>query len=392
MTNNKNKITNSIILFLSIIFLIIGYNLIIESVGNKKYNLKDYIITEELKPAFDNNNIPVAFASDNNYVKYLSVAIVSLTDNMSKDYNYDIVILEDNIKDKNKRLLLKQIKDFKNVSLRFIDINRYFDKNKDVEFYLVDGAKYLTRSMYNRFFIPDIFKNYDKVIYLDCDILINSDLVDLYKINLGDNMIGGVTINENYLASNPNLTNEVKNDTKKFFNIENYSSSFYINSGVILYDIVNCNNYNFVEKCLEFIKLNKDAFSPDQDAINVVCYKKIYYLDYRYNFLAYLYTDLPETRKYILDDAKIIHFAVHHPLNKALYSHSIGKWIETSFKSPFFKNKKKYLPITIYKLELTLLRYKICYKIYRSEKRLKKYKEKIENLEKRVKFIEGIDK
>ena len=89
----------------------------------------------ELKPAFNNNNIAIAFASDENYVKYLSVAIISLTDNMSKDYNYDIVILEDKIKDKSKLLLLEQVKDFKNVSLRFIDINRYFDEYKDVGFY-----------------------------------------------------------------------------------------------------------------------------------------------------------------------------------------------------------------------------------------------------------------
>ena len=63
--------------------------------------LKDHTINEELKPIFDNSNnntIPIVFASDENYVKYLSVAIISLTDNMSKDYNYDIVILEDKIK------------------------------------------------------------------------------------------------------------------------------------------------------------------------------------------------------------------------------------------------------------------------------------------------------
>ena len=49
---------------------------------------------------------------------------------MSKDYNYDIVILEDKIKDKNKWLLLEKVKDFKNVSMRFIDISEYFKKIK----------------------------------------------------------------------------------------------------------------------------------------------------------------------------------------------------------------------------------------------------------------------
>lgn len=44
-------------------------------INNKKYYSKDYTITEELQPAFDNNNIAVALASDNNYAKYLSVAL-----------------------------------------------------------------------------------------------------------------------------------------------------------------------------------------------------------------------------------------------------------------------------------------------------------------------------
>ena len=140
---------------------------------------------EELKPIFDNSNnntIPIAFASDNNYVKYLSVAIISLTDNMSKDYNYDIVILEDKIKDKSKWLLLEQVKNFKNVSLRFIDINKYFDEYKYIDFHTSD---YITRSTYNRLFIPNIFNKYDKVLYLDVDILINYNLVDLYNTELG---------------------------------------------------------------------------------------------------------------------------------------------------------------------------------------------------------------
>ena len=150
-------------------------------INNKKYNIMDSIVTDELKPAFNNNNIAIAFASDNNYVKYLSVAIISLTDNMSKDYNYDIVILEDKIKDKSKLLLLEQVKDFKNVSLRFIDINKYFDKYKYIDFHTRD---YITRSTYNRLFIPEIFKNHNKILYLDVDTLINDNLVELYQTDL----------------------------------------------------------------------------------------------------------------------------------------------------------------------------------------------------------------
>ena len=183
----------------------------------------------ELKPAFNNNNIAIAFASDNNYVKYLSVAIISLTDNMSKDYNYDIVILEDKIKDKSKWLLLEQVKDFKNVSLRFIDINRYFDKYKDAEFYTLKNISYITRSAYSRFFIPEIFYNYNKVLYLDVDTLINDNLVELYQTDLENYLIAGAI----HIKNNPtfdyfNREDAIKetNRLQRLYNIKNYSNFF----------------------------------------------------------------------------------------------------------------------------------------------------------------------
>lgn len=388
--NNKKKIIGYILLLLSFIFLIrmvytTIYSSITEFIDSREYNLKDYIITEELKPAFNKNNISVAFASDNNYVKYLSVAIVSLTDNMSKDYNYDIVILEDNIKDKNKRLLLKQIKDFKNISLRFIDINKHFDENKDVDFYL---NKHFTKSIYSRLFIPNIFKNYEKVIYLDVDILIKCNLIELYNTGLGDNLIGGVAHIEFDPIFNPKGKNEGKNlenRLSKLYNIKDYSILSYINSGVILYNVANCSSQDFIKKCLNFIKSHKDATEPDQDTINGVCYRKIQYLDYGYNLLPF-YVDKIE--------AKIVHFYCYNYKpwninsdNELNDNEQYAYWIKTSLKSPFFSNKKTKLK----ELRINLMVNKIISKMYRSEELIKIYKTKIKNIENRIEFIESIE-
>ena len=49
-------------------------------------------------------------------------------------------------------------------------------------------------------FIPSIFPEYDKVIYLDSDIVVNCDIAELYNKDMGDNIIGAVkdmTINTN---------------------------------------------------------------------------------------------------------------------------------------------------------------------------------------------------
>ena len=204
--------------------------------ARESFNNIENSFNGELKPAFNNNNIAIAFASDNNYVKYLSVAIISLTDNMSKDYNYDIVILEDKIKDKSKLLLLEQVKDFKNVSLRFIDINKYFKNNEDIKF--KGETRHLTRSTYSRLFIPDIFKHYNKVIYLDVDILINDNLIELYNTDSENYLIVGVKHTNSYSFKLEYIT-KTKGEgiEKKVLNIDNYIEDSHINAGVILYNI-----------------------------------------------------------------------------------------------------------------------------------------------------------
>ena len=351
----------------------------------------------ELKPAFNNNNIAIAFASDNNYVKYLSVAIISLTDNMSKDYNYDIVILEDKIKDKSKLLLLEQVKDFKNVSLRFIDINRYFDKYKNVEFYTLENISYITKSMYSRFFIPKIFYNYNKVLYLDVDTLINDNLVELYQTDLENYLIAGAIHIENnptFNYFNREITIKESNRLQKLYNIKNYSNFFYINSGVILYNIYNCNKYNFTEKNIKFIKLHDNALYPDQDAINKICYNKIYYIDQAYNFNS-IFFDTSEI------SPKILRF--YGPEKPLKLSTSINinlatsKWIKIYIGSPFFnrKNRKKFLFTSksqLIKCKILSIRYKVCRKIYKSKKRVKKYEQKIIDIKNTTETLKDIIK
>ena len=121
------------------------------------------------------------------------------------------------------------MKDFKNVSLRFIDINKYFDKYKNVEFYTLENISYITKSMYSRFFIPKIFYNYNKVLYLDVDTLINDNLVELYQTDLENYLIAGAI----HIKNNPtfdyfNREDAIKetNRLQRLYNIKNYSNFF----------------------------------------------------------------------------------------------------------------------------------------------------------------------
>ena len=54
-----------------------------------------------------NQNVPIFFASDENYVPYLDVAIISIIKNASKNNNYEIIILNSDISEESQNKLLK---------------------------------------------------------------------------------------------------------------------------------------------------------------------------------------------------------------------------------------------------------------------------------------------
>ena len=55
-------------------------------------NLSDFI-----SPAFQKNNIPVVFATDENWGIFLSVVIKSILETSSESNNYDLIVLEEQL-------------------------------------------------------------------------------------------------------------------------------------------------------------------------------------------------------------------------------------------------------------------------------------------------------
>ena len=95
--------------------------------------------------------IPICFATDDNYVPFLAVAITSLLDNASKDNFYRIFVLTTHLKDENIASILKQKTE--NSSIEFISLAKELDKVQNM-FHLRD---YYSKETYYRIFIPNLF-------------------------------------------------------------------------------------------------------------------------------------------------------------------------------------------------------------------------------------------
>ena len=130
--------------------------------------------------------IPLVFAVDNNYAPFLCVALKSILDKASADYFYSIYVLNTGISQKNIRRL--KVYNTQRSSIEFVDVS---DRLNSIG-YKLHLRDYYTNTIYYRFFIPALFPQYEKILYLDCDIILNEDISKLYNVNLDENILAAV--------------------------------------------------------------------------------------------------------------------------------------------------------------------------------------------------------
>ena len=276
------------------------YNLNYELV-NRKWELDKYKIQEELFP-MRKKSIPIVFNCDNSFTKYMSVAIQSIISNASSDNFYDIIILHHDISDQNIRIL-KQYYDTKFSSIRFYNMKKFIHKYKVNLWFTTNHIK---SCAYYRIFVSEIFSHFEKLIYLDADLILKTDIAKLYNEKLGDNVIGAV---KDFAISNvtkdDNLYENFKDlyayltQTLKIEKMENY-----FNSGVLLIDVKKIKKY--FNAFVNTTKIN-NRFFHDQNILNSVLQKKCKALDISWN-IQQNGPNSPQLEFYSLKNAKILHF------------------------------------------------------------------------------------
>ncbi|STR63514.1 glycosyltransferase [Klebsiella michiganensis] len=86
----------------------------------------------------------------------------------------------------NKQRLLKLVSAHTNFSLRFFDVNAFTELNG------VHTRAHFSASTYARLFIPQLFREYEKVIFIDSDTVVKADLATLLNVDLGTNLVAAV--------------------------------------------------------------------------------------------------------------------------------------------------------------------------------------------------------
>lgn len=262
-----------------------------------------------LEPAFDGSAIPVVFAADNNYSPQLAVALHSLVDNASCDTLLDLVVLTRNISQKNSNKIFECVAGNRpNVSLRFYDVSNYVKNHK------LEANAHISTETYYRFLIQAILPDYDKVLYLDSDLVINANVQDLYNTDLGSNLLGAV-LDADYLGNLNMKDGERIKYSKDTLHMDDPYT--YFQAGVLLFNTRAMRALHTLKEWLDFASV--PYLYNDQDILNMHCEGRVTYLDFEWNMmidsgrLANVITYAPEPvlSAYLKSrtNPKIIHYA-----------------------------------------------------------------------------------
>ncbi len=132
----------------------------------------------------DKRNIPIFYACDEGFIKYAAVSLHSMIVNASPDYHYSVYVLHTGISAETQQKMLRLSND--RFDVIFSDVSERLHAITDV----LPVRDYYSNTTYFRMFIAEMFPEYDKVIYIDGDTIVQGDISELYFTELGESWIG----------------------------------------------------------------------------------------------------------------------------------------------------------------------------------------------------------
>lgn len=204
----------------------------------------------------------IALASDNNYAEFVAVVMASALANNTNYLHFHL--LSNGIEESTIHLLSKQIPADRG-ELHIYDIHDLRNRLQ------VSIPNTIAISAYARLFLPSLLPvNISKVLYLDCDIVVSSDISEFWNTDLHDKYLAGV------LDTLPN------NESKLQVGLS--ANAPYINSGVLLINLDLWRKDNLQQKFIDFLLAhNGQVHHHDQGIINGVCKDRISIVHPRYN-------------------------------------------------------------------------------------------------------------
>lgn len=212
-------------------------------------------------------SIPLVVAFTPDYFVPAATCLYSIFENTNREESFHVICLLGETLPEHLQNKIQKVGG-PNITYSFINMaGRLHD--------IYINEKYTEAASY-RLLLPDLLPEYDKVMYIDCDVIVRNDLADLYRItDLGDNYLAGVF------------------EAPMDFQLEHLKEigcepDSYINSGFLIMNLAQLRRDRMVDKFIEALHVDYSEF-PDQDVLNCLCKGRIIGLPPYYNSIRTFY-------------------------------------------------------------------------------------------------------
>lgn len=206
------------------------------------------------------------------YSQYAGVTITSIFEN-TKNKVIIHLLHDDTLSEENRKKFIRTAKKY-NQTIEFHDVTEYADMISDE---LVKASKSWTVGTLYRLFIPDVLTSIEKLIYLDCDIIFDLDIKELWNVDVENYCMAGV-----HDVTAVGVAEYVRDS------LNGCSAKTYINAGVLVMNLALIRDKgNLFMNSMEWLKHHVHIMRfNDQDIINGLFYKSIKFIDQRFNTMS----------------------------------------------------------------------------------------------------------
>lgn len=169
-----------------------------------------------------------------------------------------------------------------------------------------------SKAMFNRWLIPEMLHMIDRAIYLDCDLILNTDIKNLWDIDLQGKAIGAVPCQFGQSIRDTIRYQGAVSDMDAFtdYNCDIDKRNFL--SGQLLIDCKRWRQLDLTSRLIDYVVKNKTA---DMITMNVLCQNEIKPLDYLWSAPA----------KHLSEGLLSYSPCIHKDFSKAYIYHFHGK-------------------------------------------------------------------
>lgn len=218
----------------------------------------------------DTTTYPVVLATDENYAAPCGVVMESLLQNTDTPAKFEFFVFESDLGGRTKDRLRHVAESHgAGIEIRSFDTSRFSQLPQD-----------FTADAYTRLYAPRELQQFSRLLYLDCDLLVQRDAEKLFKVDLEDHTIGAV----------PNGPAPFISDFNRKYGFSEGDNVF--NSGVLLINPGRWTEENAGERVVNWVEENKTEIEfPDQEGINIILKDEIRPLNHQWNMEARHYRE-----------------------------------------------------------------------------------------------------